>query len=100
MQTALQNFHGPWIYDPSSDQVSTQPAEGRPHGAVVASIGHHAGFNDKGSLGPLIAAAPELLAALQEVVNASHGLTMPSSAYIAAERAIARATVSKENQRG
>ena len=40
----------------------------------------------------LIAAAPELLAALQEVVNASHGLTMPSSAYIAAERAIARAT--------
>lgn|GEM_PF-2754310 len=69
MQTALQNFHGPWIYDPSSDQVSTQPAEGRPHGAVVASIGHHAGFIDKGSLGPLIAAAPELLAALLPLVN-------------------------------
>ena len=40
----------------------------------------------------LFQAAPELLAVLLEVVNTSHGLTMPSSAYLAAESAIAKAT--------
>ena len=63
----LAEFRGPWHFRASSQQIHTEAAEGRPHGAVVASIGHHAGFIERGQIGPLLAAAPELLAALVEI---------------------------------
>lgn len=59
------DLHGPWIWDRSSGQIRTLPAEGRPHGAVVASVGNHPGFIEKGTIGPLLEAAPELLEAAQ-----------------------------------
>ena len=62
------DLHGPWIWDRSSGQIRTQPAEGRPHGAVVASVGNHRGFIEKGTIGPLLEAAPDMLEALEYIL--------------------------------
>jgi hypothetical protein len=67
----LTQLRGPWHFRASSQQIHTEPAEGRPHGAVVASIGHHAGFIERSQIGPLLAAAPELLAALENLLSAT-----------------------------
>jgi len=90
-------LHGPWTYIAVTDQVCTQPSEGRPHGAVVASIGHHPGFISKCDIGPVVAAAPDLLAALK-VLNVFAkaaiervGLTDTNRICEAADAAIAKA---------
>ncbi|NBB37667.1 hypothetical protein [Sphingobium yanoikuyae] len=67
----LAEFRGPWVYDDVTGHVSTQPDEGRPHGAVVAHAGHHPGFIRQEVIGPLAAAAPELLVALEELIPAN-----------------------------
>ena len=57
----MTDLRGPWAFNDHLDHVRTAPAEGRPHGAVVASIGNHRGFIERAVIGPLIAAAPDLL---------------------------------------
>ncbi|WP_375282934.1 hypothetical protein [Sphingobium yanoikuyae] len=60
----LTEFRAPWAYDDVTGHICTQPDEGRPHGAVVAHVGHHPGFIRQEVIGPLAATAPELLDAL------------------------------------
>lgn len=65
-------LRGPWRLNPRTGQVHTAPASGRPHGAVVASVGHHSGFAEMDVIGPLVAAAPELLSELIDLRGRFH----------------------------
>ena len=86
----------PYRFDPVTDAILTGEAPGRPHGAVVAHVGHHPGFAERLHVGPMLAAALDLYAALAPFVVFKSGdstttITVPSEAIAAARAAIAKA---------
>lgn len=93
------DLHGPWSYNPRTDQVSTNPADGRPHGAVVASIGHHRDFISKATIGAAVSAVPDLVEALEDALEAlamcqprtDHGARSQSAAMHKARATLAKA---------
>jgi hypothetical protein len=86
----MSHTPGPWHYDQPSAAIVAQ-------GVTVATVAACTGYGEHDDSGRLIAAAPDLLSALQNIENdlRSYGHGEPSGGTLDTIARIARAAIAK-----